>query len=504
MSEERGVGLKGWLSGPRSKNTKAEARVTQLLQMDTRRIVVLPLANISPDPRDEYFADGLTEELISNISKISELSVISRTSAMSYKGTKRKVSEIGNELDVGSVLEGSVRKTGSRMRIAVELIDAKSDKHLWAETYDREFDDLFSVQSDIAKQVADALRVRILPGETRRIEKKPTTSSEAYGLYIKGRYFWNKRTKEALLKAIELFERAITIDPKFALAYSGIADSYSVLSDHQDLPNLEAQRKEKENALKAVEFDASSAEAHTSLASALSDEYDWDGAQREFRKAIELNPNYATAHQWYGIVLGRVGKHDKALQEVSKAQLLDPLSPQIAVSLGYAYDIMEKYDHAESQARKALELEPNFVNAHSCLNLVYLHQGRYLEAETHVKEILRLTNGLPWMKAWMAAGYAFEGRKEEAKTILAEVKASPPEAYVGAVPIVFAYVGLGEKEEAIKLIEREYETRANWLPLLAWEPLLASIRSDPRVMRVLKKIGFETQHQRDEHPGTPD
>jgi TolB-like protein/Flp pilus assembly protein TadD len=491
VTDDKGVGLKAWLSGPRSKGSKLDALAPRLVQMDKRRIVVLPLANISPDPKDEYFADGLTEELISNISNISELSVISRTSAMSYKGTKRKVGEIGNELDVGSVLEGSVRKSGSRMRIAVELIDARSDKNLWAETYDREFDDVFSVQSDIAKQVAEALRVRILPRETRQIEKKPTTSSEAYTLYLKGRYFWNKRTKQMLLKAIDYFEQAIIIDPNFALAYSGIADTYSVLSDQQLLPNLEAQRKEKENAIKAVQFDESSAEAHTSLAAALSDEFNWDGAEREFRKAIELNPNYATAHQWYGIVLGRVGKLDKSLLEVEKAQLLDPLSPQIAVSLGFAYDALKKYDLAEKQVRKVLELEPNFVTAHACLQFVYLHQARYVEAEREIREVLRLTSGLPWVKAWLAACCAFAGRKEEARTILDEVKTLPPETYVGAEPIVYAYVGLGEKEKAIELIEREFETRANWLPQLAHEPLIASVRSDPRVIEVLKKIGLQ-------------
>ena len=492
MGEDRGVGLKGWLSGPRSKNSKSDARASQLVQMDKRRIVVLPLANISPDPRDEYFADGLTEELISSISKISELSDISRTSAMSYKGTRRKVSEIGNELDVGSVLEGSVRKSGSRMRIAVELIDASSDKHLWAETYDREFEDLFSIQSDIAKQVADALRVRILPGETRRIEKKPTTSSEAYGFYLKGRYFWNKRTKETILKGIECFEQAIKVDPKFALAYSGIADCYSVLVDQQHLPYLEAYQRQKENALKAVQLDESSAETHTSLASALEGEYNWDRAEREFKRAIELNPNYATAHHWYGILLWRVGKLDKSLQEASQAQLLDPLSPQIAVSLCFVYDAMEKYDLAESLVRKVLELEPNFLTAHGCLHLVYLHQGKYAEAEKEVSEILRLTKGNPWVKAWTAAGYAFAGRNEEARTILDELRALPPGTYVGAQPIVYAYVGLGEKEKAIELIEREYETRANWLSQLLQEPLVAGIRFDPRVIKVLKKIGLET------------
>ena len=492
MSEDRGVGLKAWLSGPRSKNAKAGAQAPQVVRMDKHRIVVLPLANISPDPKDEYFADGLTEELISSISNISELSVISRTSAMTFKGTGKKVGEIGKELDVGSVLEGSVRKSGNRMRIAVQLIDVRDDKHLWSQNYDREFDDVFAVQGDIAKQVADALRVRILPRESRQIEKRPTESTEAYGLYLKGRFLWNERTKQALLKAIEYFKQATILDPKFALAYSGIADSYAVLADHQHLPLLEVHQKTRENALKAVQLDESSAEAHTSLASVLEDEYNWDGAEREFKRAIELNPNYATAHHWYGIFLSRVGKLDKSLHEASKAQLLDPLSPQIAVSLGFVYDGMKKYDLAESLMRKVLEVEPNFLTARGCLQLVYLHTGRHSEAETEVREILRLSNGLPWVKAWMAAGFAFAGRKEEARTILDEVKALPLETYVGAQPIVYAYVGLGEKEKAVELIEREYETRASWLPQLAQDPLLASIRLEPRVIEVLKKIGLGT------------
>jgi Tfp pilus assembly protein PilF len=265
-----------------------------------------------------------------------------------------------------------------------------------------------------------------------------------------------------------------------------------VLADHQHLPYLEVHRNEKENALKAVQLDESSAEAHTSLASVLEDEYNWVGAEREFQRAIELNPNYATAHHWYGIFLSRVGKLDKSFHEASKAQLLDPLSPQIAVSLGFVYDGMKKYELAENLMRKVLEVEPNFLTARGCLQLVYLHTGRHAEAETEVREILRLSNGLPWVKAWMAAGYAFAGREEEARTILDEVKALPLETYVGAQPIVYAYVGLGEKEKAIELIEREYETRASWLPQLAQDPLVASIRFEPRVIAVLKKIGLGT------------
>ncbi len=294
---------------------------------DSSRVAVLPFANISPDPKDEYFADGMTEEVISTISNISELSVISRTSVMSYKGTSKKVREIGRELEVGSVLEGSVRKAGNRMRITVQLINVRNDRHLWAQSYDTDFDDVFAVQSDIAKQVADALRVRMLPNETRRIEKRPTKSTEAHTLYLKGRYYWNERRKEGLLKAIEYFRKAIEIDPEYALAYSGMADCYSVLGDHRHIPYGEAFSKEKENALRAVQLDESSAEAHTSLASALEqNDYDSEGAEREFKKAIELNPNYATGHHWYGLLLMGRGRLDESLREALRAQALDPLS----------------------------------------------------------------------------------------------------------------------------------------------------------------------------------
>ena len=491
MTEDRGVGLKGWLSGPRSKDAKAEDRAEKLFPVHEHRIAVLPMANISPDPQDEYFADGLTEELISSISNISELGVISRTSAMTYKGTSKKVKEIGRELDVGSVLEGSVRKAGKRMRITVQLIDVRNDKHLWVQSYDREFNDVFAVQSDIAKQVAAALRIRILPEETRQLEKKPTKSSEAYDLYLKGRYFWNERTKEGLLKAIECFKQAIRLDASFALAFSGVADSYCVLGNNGHIPYIEAFEKQRENALKAVQFDESSAEAHTSLAAALQSDYNWEGAEREFNRAIEHNPNYATAHQWYGILLLIVGKFGKALREASKAQLLDPMSLQISVFRGNVYDAMRKYDLAEGQLRKVLEVEPNFVNARNALCGVLLHQGRYDEMEREGRELLRLTNNHPATKAWIAAGYAFAGRKEEARTILDEVKTLPPGTHVAVQPFVYAHVALGEKEKAIELIEKEWEGHADWIPALKLEPLLASIRFEPRVIEVLRKIGLE-------------
>jgi TolB-like protein/Flp pilus assembly protein TadD len=491
VAKEKGVGLKGWLSGPRSKEEKAESSAEHSLSMDSHRIAVLPMANISPDPRDEYFADGLTEELISSISNISELGVISRTSAMTYKGTGKKINEIGRELDVGSVLEGSVRKAGKRLRITVQLIDVRSDKHLWAQTYDREFGDVFAVQTEIAKQVAASLRVRILPEETRQLEKKPTNSSEGYSLYLKGRFFWNERRTESILKAIDHFKQATELDPSFALAYSGISDCYAVLGDYGQIPYIEAFSKQKENALKAVQFDDYSAEAHTSLGSALNHYYDRKGAEREYNRAIALNPNYATAHQWYGILLLALGKLSKALHEASKAQLLDPVSLQVSVFRGIVYDAMKKYDLAEEQLRKVLEVDPNFVTARGYICLVLLHQRRFDEWEREQKELLRITNGIPLVKGWLAVGYALADRREEAKTILHELLTLPPETYVAAEPIVYTYVALGDKEKAIELIEKELERHANWLPGLMHDPLSAGIRFEPKVVEVLKKIGLD-------------
>src|SRR2546428_217071 len=339
--------------------------------MDKHRIIVLPLANISSDPRDEYFADGLTEELISSISNISELSVISRTSAMTYKGTSKKVGDIGKELDVGSVLEGSVRKSGNRMRIAVQLIDARDDKHLWAQNYDREFDDVFAVQSDIAKKVADALRVRILPGETRQIEKKPTNNSEAYGLYLKGRYLWNKRTKEALLKAIQYFTEATKKDPNFARAYVGLADCYIIMENWGYLTTAEASPKSKMYVTRALELDDSIAEAHVSRASILmAQEWDVEGAEREFKRAIELNPSYATAHHWYGNgLLAPQGRFDEAQSLLAELQLKSTRQfiPNILLALGNAAagDNEKAIEFLlKALAEKSNQLRPNINEPH--------------------------------------------------------------------------------------------------------------------------------------------
>lgn len=456
--------------------------------LDTHRVAVLPFANFSPDAKDEYFADGITEEIISTVSGVRGLSVISRTSVMGYKGTTKKVKEIGRELDVGSVLEGSLRKAGNRVRITTQLIDVAGDRHLWAQNYDRELDDVFAVQSDIARQVANALRIKILPLDQAHIEKTPTRNPEAHTLYLKGRYDWNQRNKESLLKAIEDYQAAIKLDSDYALAYSGIADSYGVLGDHNYVPYVEAFSKCKEYALKAVERDEGSAEAHTSLAVALAQNRD-SGAEAEFEKAIELNPSYATAHQWHAILLLRTGRREAALQEALTAQKLDPLSPQIATFAGIAYDALGNYDQAESQHLRALELQPDFLPAITNLAGTYWHERKFDDVERLGQTYLRASNDELTSKLALAANYALAGKETEARRTMTEAEGMPDPTHHGDDLRMIYHIALGELEKAVELIEREYARGADWLGEIAYDPLYAAVRNNPRVKSILRKVG---------------
>jgi TolB-like protein/Tfp pilus assembly protein PilF len=472
----------------RSKSFVPPAFSPARARPDKNRIAVLPFANFSPDAKDEYFADGITEEIISTVSGISGLTVISRTSVMGYKGTTKKVGEIGRELDVGSVLEGSFRKAGNRIRITTQLIDVAADKHLWAQSYDRELDDVFAVQSDIAKQVANALRVRILPRDQTHIEKTPTRNPEAHALYLKGRYHWNQRSEESLLKAIEEYQAAIKLDPDYALAYSGIADSYSVLGDHNYMPYAEAFSKSKEYALKAVERDGVSAEAQTSLAIAMFQSRE-SGAEAEFEKSIELNPSYATAHHYRGILLLRTGRREGALEEALRAQKLDPLSPQVATFAGITYDALGSYDQAERQHLRALELQPDFLPAIANLAGTYWHERKFDDAERLGQTYLRISKDELAAKVAFATNYALAGKEMEARRTMAEAEAmrSPMHPYDG-LRITY-HIAIGELDKAVELIEDEYARGADWLGEIAYDPLYAAVRNDPRVESILRKVG---------------
>ena len=475
-----------------SHGNREVARVS----LDRKRIAILPFLNISPDPNDAYLADGLTEELTVRLSSISGLKVIARTSTMRFRGAGKGVGEIGNELRVGTVLEGSVRKAANRLRVSVQLIDASSEEHLWAQIYDRELEDVFAIQTEVAQRVADALKTQMLGEEKEHIEKKSTEDIGAYTLYLKGRYYWNERSRDALEKAIKYFEEAIRRDPRFALAYSGLTDSYIVLVGHGYLPPSEGYPKAKEAARKALELDETLAEAHTSLGSILSHEWDWAGAEREFTKAVKANPNYATAHHWYSIHLMTVGRLDEAIKELKIAEELDPLSPMIHTYAGQLYFYARQYDVAMKEFDKALELDPNFVPAHGNRADVYLVKSMFDEALAELKWILP---ALPsTMGAMLEAHFrsyvcAMSGRTEEAKRIILEceekIEHERDEDIDQSVMANFAIIHskLGDKDRALEWLKRCFDARAITPYEVKLNPEFDEINSDPRFDDLMKK-----------------
>jgi TolB-like protein/Tfp pilus assembly protein PilF len=475
-----------------SHGNREAARVS----LDRKRIAILPFLNISPDPNDAYLADGLTEELTVRLSSISGLKVIARTSTMRFRGAGKGVGEIGNELRAGTILEGSVRKAANKLRVTAQLIDASSEEHLWAQTYDRELEDVFAIQTEVAEHVADALKTQMLGEEKEHIEKKSTEDIGAYTLYLKGRYYWNERSRDALEKAIKYFEEAIRMDPRFALAYSGLTDSYIVLVGHGYLPPSEGYPKAKEAARKALELDETLAEAHTSLGSILSHEWDWAGAEKEFTKAVKANPNYATAHHWYSIHLMTVGRLDEAIKELKIAEELDPLSAMIHTYAGQLFFYARQYDAAMKEFDKALELDPNFVPAHGNRADVYLVKSMFDEALAELKWVLP---ALPSTMGTMLEAHfrsyvcAMSGRTEEAKQIILEceekIEHERDEDIDQSVMANFAIIHskLGDKDRALEWLKRCFDARAITPYEVKLNPEFDEINSDPRFDELMKK-----------------
>ncbi len=459
--------------------------------LDRRRVVVLPLVNMISDSADEYFADGMTEELISTISNIGELSVISRTSAMKFKGGGKTVGEIGRELKAGTLLEGSVRKSENRIRITVQLIDANDDRHVWSQSYDRNLEDVFSIQSEIAQSIAGMLKVKLLAGEKAAIERKPTENLEAHSMYLKGRYYWNKRSEEGLKKAIEYFQKAIEDDRNYALAYSGVADCYLILANGY-MPPAEASSKAKEYAIKALQLNDALAEAHTSLAMALEAlDWDWKGSEREFRTALELNPSYATAHHWYALLLELLGRFDEAISEIHRAQELDPLSLIINAAVARVYDAAGQYDKAIEQSQRLLEMEPGFAIAHIILARSYGSKKLCDESLREYKVALNLDpNDLTFR---MCVGYAYgmAGNLEEARKTLNELLALSKSRYVSPGLLYSLYFVLGEEENMFLCLEKVFEERDVNLAYLRFDTDFVKYRHDPRFIALIRKMGLE-------------
>lgn len=454
-----------------------------------QRLAVLPFTNISPDPADAYFADGMTEELISTLSRVSGIRTIARTSAMRYRSTTRSIAEIGRELDVRTILEGSVRKSGGKIRVSVQLVETASEEHLWTATYDRDLADVFGLQRDIAQRVAKALRVRLQAVDTAQLERPVTAVADAYTLYLQGRAEWNLRTEASLRSAVRDYEAALQRDPRFALALAGLADAHAALAVLELDPPTESFPRARTAAETAISLDPLSAEAHAAVGLVrFQYERDWEGAERELRRAVELNPNYPAGHQYLADLLKALGRFDEATAEMRTALELDPLSMAISTGLGHVLYLSRRYDDAIAQYRTALGLDPNFVLAHLWFGRPFLQQGRFDEAIAEIQQAVELSGGSTISLAVLGHALASAGRTEEAFRILADLKARAAQRYLPSYWVALIYTGLGDTGEALRWLERAYEERSSWLVWIGVEPRFDSLRGEAGFRSLLSRM----------------
>jgi len=462
-------------------------------ELPAKSIAVLPFDNLSEDKGNAYFAEGVQDEILTRLAKVADLKVISRTSTQHFKSAPENLPQIAKQLGVANILEGSVQKANDQVRVNVQLINALTDAHLWADTYDRKLTDIFAVESDIAKSIADALQAKLSRSAEHVLASRPTEDPEAHELYLKGRYFWNRRTGENLKKAADYFQQAIGKDPKYALAYSGLADCHVLLPVYPELGSN--PRDELPEALKAarkaVELDDTLAEAHTSLARTLASNLQLSAAMSEFNRAIELNPNYATAHQWFGECLQSQGRLEEGLAELKRAQTLDPLSLIINSLLGFALDTVGKSDEAIAQLRKTIEINPNFAYAYGLLGNVLEHRGQLKEAIVEYEKNISL-GADPTALAQLARAYFLIGRQGEAQQLWDKLKSLSERQYVPAYSMALVQLTFGNKDEAIRLLEKSYEDHAPFDSAdLGWilvDHRLDSLRSDPRFKNLITRI----------------
>ncbi|MGD0792768.1 MAG: protein kinase [Terriglobales bacterium] len=454
-------------------------------------LAVLPVKNFSGDPGQEFFADGMTDALIAGLAQIKAVKVISRTSIMHYKGTSETLPQIARELGVDGIVEASVMRSGSRVRMTAQLIEAREDRHLWARNYERDMTDVLALQSELVQAIAGEIRVQLTPQENERLKAARRVNPEAYEAYLKGRFYWNKRAGQDITKSIEYFQHAIEIDPDYALAYVGLADSYALLPDFGDARPREAIPKARAAAAKAIEIDDALAEAHAPLAyiSAYYD-YDWAAAEREFKRAVELNPGDATAHHWYALCLLFLGRHDEATAEIERARSLDPLSLAINTSVGTVLFYSRHYDSAIEQYRKTLEMDPTFVQARDYLGNVYLQNGMCERAIAEFQKAADLSGGQVRCMAGLGRAYAAAGKREQARKMLEQLKKRAQQSYVSRYELALIYTGLGEKEQAFAWLEQAYEERDRRLVELGVGPQVDPLRSDQRFQDLLRRMNF--------------
>jgi len=456
-----------------------------------RSLAVLPLESLSSDASQDYFADGMTDELISDLGQISTLRVISRTSVMVYKHARKPLPQIARELNVDAVVEGTVLRSGDRVRITAQLIDASTDKHLWSQSYEGELRDTLTLQNKVARAIADQIRINLNPQEQAALNRVTVVNPEAYESYLKGRYFWNKRTADGLSKAIEYFNEAIERKPDYAQAYAGLADSYALAGDWKYglLAPREAYPKAKAAAAKAIALDGTLGEAHISLAFCLDNfEWDWESAGREFTRGIELSPRYPTGHEWYGWHLAALGRHADAVAEVEKAASLDPLSPSIGADLAEELLVAHRFDEAIKESRNTMILDPFFAPVHYVLGQALVQRHNYNEAIAELQKAIELSPGSTAFTANLAYAYAVSGMREKAEKILNDLKNRSSQAFSNAPEIAMVYVGLGEKDQAMAWLERGYAERFS--PWVLMRPCFDPLRSDPGFQDLVRRIGL--------------
>ena len=459
-------------------------------------IAVLPFQNLTGDPEQEYLSDGLTEEMIAQLGRLDaeHLGVIARTSVMHYKHSQEPLEQIGRELGAQYVLEGSVRRDADKVRITAQLIQIKDQAHVWTRQYDRQLSGLLALQTEIAQEVSD--EIQIVLGEHKRIapSSAPTLSPkgyEAYDLYLKGRYFWNKRTPLGFQQAVEYFQQAIAKDPNYARAYAGLADTFALMSTWGQVPQNEFMPKARAAALKALQIDESLAEAHTSLALIAENyDYDWQTAEKEYRRAIQLDASYATAHQWYAECLSFEGRFDEALAESERARQLDPLSLIIATDHGAILYFSRQYDRAIEQFRGVLEMEPNFTRAHMVVS-AYVEEGRFADALTDIENLHRLLgSGSPYVWALQVYVYGRWGRREQARHALKKFEQSIRDSQWDPTPMLLTvYAGMNRRDEAIALLQKASSEHSSAVITLKVEPMYDALRKDPRFQDLLRRVG---------------
>jgi serine/threonine-protein kinase len=454
-------------------------------------LAVLPLDNLSRDPEQEYFADGMTEALIAELSKVKALKVISRTSAMRYKGTDKSMPQIARELDVDALIEGSVAHEGDQVRITVQLIHGPTDKHLWAESYQRELRGVLALQSQVARAIAREIQVTVTPAEATRLAGARSVNPEAYRHYLLGRHHWSKRTPEGFQKAAEHFQQAIDLDPTYAQAYVGLADVYALQPSWGLAAPSEAFPRARAEALKSLKLDDNLAEPYAALGLIKHDyDRDWKAAEQDFRRALELNPNYATTHHWYGQLLSHSGRHEEAIAEANLAERLDPLAPNISRSVGQTLFYARRYDEAVRHLQRTQKMYPEFLSPSIELSKAYAQLGRYEEALAEAEKARKLPEFDPYYGAigWV---YARAGRKAEARRLLRRLQELSKQRYIDPAAMATIYIGLGQNEEALTWLERAYEQRGSYLILfLNVDPVYDPLRDDPRFQDLLRRMNL--------------